>query len=174
LKKIAALLALSLVLGGIAYASIPDPSGVIHGCYRTQNPAIGALIVIDDATQTCPSGTVPLNWNQEGPQGATGAVGPTGPQGSVGPPNATYYIVESSSQTLTSGVGSQALALCNTGDQAVGGAWDVIPMVTNDDFARIHHHITEFYQNGYRVVPYGDVGVSEYRIQVQVKCVHYE
>jgi hypothetical protein len=50
--------------GAIAYASIPDSSGVIHGCYTVSG---GALRVIDTAKgQTCATGQHSLNWNQKG------------------------------------------------------------------------------------------------------------
>jgi hypothetical protein len=68
-----------LTLGGglAAYASIPDPSGVIHGCYKSD----GSLSVIDPSrVSTCPRGQAPLNWNQTGPQGPQGSQGPQGPQ----------------------------------------------------------------------------------------------
>ena len=81
MRKLVVLASLALILGGVAYAAIPDAGGVIHGCYRTANPAKGALTVVDsEAGGVCPSGTAELNWNQTGPQGATGA---TGPQGSA-------------------------------------------------------------------------------------------
>ena len=84
MKKIAAILAMSLVLGGVAYASIPDSGGVIHGCYKTTGN-VKELIVIDSATQSCPSGYTALNWSQTGPQGAAGADGATGATGPEGP-----------------------------------------------------------------------------------------
>jgi len=60
---------------GIAYASIPDSSGVIRACYAGRN---GHLRVIDtDASGTCTSSEEPLNWNQVGPKGATGERGPS-------------------------------------------------------------------------------------------------
>ncbi len=66
-----------LVAGGIAYATIPDSSGVIHGCYQKNQ---GTLRVIDAGTaQTCSSSETALNWSQTGPQGAQGPPGPTGP-----------------------------------------------------------------------------------------------
>src|SRR5258708_1961630 len=67
-QKIALLLAGTLVAAGvgagIASASIPDSSGVIHGCYKVPVPAHGTpLSVIDtNAGGTCPSGTVALTW----------------------------------------------------------------------------------------------------------------
>jgi hypothetical protein len=70
---------IAVVLGagaGFAFASIPAPDGTINGCYKTSNPAQGALIVID-STATCPSGTSSLNWNQTGPPGPSTA-GATG------------------------------------------------------------------------------------------------
>jgi len=57
MKKIGVLFAgaILLILGGVAYASIPGPDGVIHGCYKNSNPAQGAVIVVDH-TASCPSG----------------------------------------------------------------------------------------------------------------------
>jgi hypothetical protein len=70
-----------LVAGGIAYATIPDSSGVIHGCYQKN---VGNLRVIDSSTESCRPSEVALNWNQTGPTGATGATGATGPTGATG------------------------------------------------------------------------------------------
>jgi hypothetical protein len=70
--RVAVLAAVPLLLtaGGIAYATIPDASGVIHGCYKNSN---GALRVIDtDAGATCNGSETPLTWNQTGPP-ASGA-----------------------------------------------------------------------------------------------------
>jgi len=64
-----------LIFGGIAYASIPDSNGVIHGCYKNST---GMLKVIDSSSQTCVSGETALNWNQTGPQGPQGIQGPSG------------------------------------------------------------------------------------------------
>jgi hypothetical protein len=71
-------LALVAALGGVAYSAIPDPMGVIHGCYANMR---GAVRIIDSAT-SCDSGETALNWSQQGP---TGPAGPTGAQGSAGP-----------------------------------------------------------------------------------------
>jgi hypothetical protein len=80
---IAAALLVMLASGGVAYATIPDESGVIHGCYTKK---VGILSVIDpSAGQTCSSGQLPISWNQQGPQGDPGPQGPPGPPGSGGP-----------------------------------------------------------------------------------------
>jgi len=64
-----------LMAGGIAYATIPDPGGVIHGCYKSTG---GALRVIDTgAGGSCLSSETPLSWNQAGVQGPPGARGPS-------------------------------------------------------------------------------------------------
>ena len=73
---------LLVAAGGIAYAAIPT-NGVINACYAKQN---GGLRVIDPSLgQQCTTKEAPLQWNQMGPQGATG---PTGPQGARGPSDA--------------------------------------------------------------------------------------
>jgi hypothetical protein len=65
----------------VGYASIPDGSGTIHGCYKTAGTS-HELKVIDTAHTThCPAGYTSLNWSQTGPTGATGATGAQGPQG---------------------------------------------------------------------------------------------
>jgi hypothetical protein len=81
---LAGVLAVGILLAGgaIAYASIPDSSGVIHGCYQMN---VGNLRVIDTATDTCRPSEVPLAWSQTGPQGPQGQPGPQGPQGNQGP-----------------------------------------------------------------------------------------
>ena len=71
-----------VALGGIAYATIPDASGVINGCYSKTS---GALRVIDKALgQNCSSAENALNWNQTGPTGPTGPTGATGATGAKG------------------------------------------------------------------------------------------
>jgi hypothetical protein len=62
---------------GIAYASIPDSGGVIHGCYANKD---GSLRVIDTGSggACAAKKETPLNWNQKGPTGARGPSGPTG------------------------------------------------------------------------------------------------
>jgi hypothetical protein len=61
-----------------AYATIPDSSGVIHGCYNTK---YGQLRVIDPTVSNCTPTETPLEWSQTGPQGVVGPQGPPGPQG---------------------------------------------------------------------------------------------
>ena len=76
--------------GGIAWAAVPDSSGVITGCYDARGQ--GDLRIVD-AADACKSNETRLTWNQQGQpgapgvagaQGATGATGETGPQGPAG------------------------------------------------------------------------------------------
>lgn len=106
--------AVTLLLGGIAYAAIPGPDGVIHGCYKNSTPAQGALIAIDSAA-SCPSGYTTLNWNQTGPQGPAGPAGANGVSG-----------IESvfGTRTITAalaGTNAEAFANCPAGKKVVGG-----------------------------------------------------
>src|SRR5689334_16636774 len=66
---------------GAAYASIPDSTGVIHGCYDKA----GNLRVIDpSAGQKCVGTDTAITWNRQGPQGNAGPAGPPGPRGHAG------------------------------------------------------------------------------------------
>jgi hypothetical protein len=59
-----------LAAGGIAYATIPDSSGVIHACYKKNQ---GTLRVIDtDRGQACLPSEKALDWSQSGPAGPEG------------------------------------------------------------------------------------------------------
>jgi hypothetical protein len=115
-------LVLALAVGGAVFgiatavqASIPDASGVIHGCYNTSlahgNPT-GALRVIDTSKPNgnCASWEASLNWNQKGVTGArgpTGSRGPTGPAGtgSTGPTGPKGLTGASGATGLTGQVG---------------------------------------------------------------------
>src|SRR5437899_6475389 len=90
-------LSLGLV-GSIAYASIPAPSGLISGCLSAaQVQGQHALTLLDTAqSAVCQTGQTLINWNQTGlvgPQrpkrdpatGAPGPIGPAGPSGPAGP-----------------------------------------------------------------------------------------
>lgn len=72
---------------GIAYATIPDSGGVIHGCYQANN---GQLRLIDPqgsattAPQSCKNNELAVSWSQTGPTGSQGPIGPQGPKGDTG------------------------------------------------------------------------------------------
>jgi hypothetical protein len=113
---VAAMLLLGVI--GVAYASIPGPDGVIHGCYKTSNPAQGALIAIDFAA-SCPSGYTALNWNQTGLQGPTGPQGETGPVGPAGGLNGYEFITQPI--TIDAFRGSTFYAYCSDVSKRVLG-----------------------------------------------------
>ena len=90
-----------LLVGSVAYASIPDSQGAIHAC---RNAKSGALRVIDtDKGQTCTKDEVALNWE-------------TAPR-----PGTLYgtHIVEVSEQVPTDGTQHVVFVGCPIGEQAV-------------------------------------------------------
>ena len=83
-KMLAALvgaLAGSALVGGVAWATIPDSGGVIHTCY---SQSTGTWRPIDYPTARCKSGETQLDFNQRGVQGNPGPQGPPGPKGDKG------------------------------------------------------------------------------------------
>jgi hypothetical protein len=127
-KPVLLVATLALIGAGVSYASIPDASGVIHGCYTNRG---GILSVVDpSAGQKCSSLQTPIAWNQQGPQGDpgppgpkgdkgdTGAQGPQGdpgPQGPPGPDGTTGYAMSD----------RPFVSLPMTGEQQVGRSIDV-------------------------------------------------
>jgi hypothetical protein len=127
---IAAVLFAALVVGGVAYATIPDSGGVIHGCYTKSG---GTLRVIDASVTNCKTNEVSLNWSQQGVRGPPGAPGAPGPPGQTGPPGPTgpgvdltgIYRVNSAIVHVAASFLGTVNADCNNGDVAVGGNYGV-------------------------------------------------
>ena len=99
-------IALFLAVGGVAAASIPDASGVVHVCYQKSG---GGLRIVDTAKRgtvgRCRKGERATSWTRrrrstasrgsrdrrasEGTQGVEGTQGSQGLQGIQGPAGAT-------------------------------------------------------------------------------------
>ena len=74
----AGLLALSIALGGVAYAAIPGPTGVFHGCRAKTDGVVlniphskGDLRLVQPG-EACRSYEAAVSWNEEGQQGDPG------------------------------------------------------------------------------------------------------
>jgi hypothetical protein len=65
---------------GVAYAAIPDESGVFHACYKTN----GGQVRLVNSANDCNGSETATQWSQTGPQGPSGSRGPSGPQGDPG------------------------------------------------------------------------------------------
>jgi len=88
-----------VMLTGVAYAAIPDPSGTIHACYGRTS---GALRVSD--TGSCTSREISLSWSNVGPAGLTWQ-GQWSPGSAYHPRDAVVYL-GSSYLALFGSVGS--------------------------------------------------------------------
>ncbi len=111
----------ALTLAGVVvYATIPDPRGVIHGCYATG----GALRVIDTgAGQRCTARETALAWSQTGPAGPAGAPGASGPAGPPGPAGAVLaYAHVQANGTIDQDSGNVTVTKIYSGGYCVGVA----------------------------------------------------
>lgn len=183
---------------GIAYATIPDGNGTIHGCYRKSG---GALRVIDNAVINCASNETSLSWNVQGLPGAQGPQGPPGPQGQQGaqgqqgPPGAQgpqgaqgpvgprgpegpgFTGFEVMTNTVESGDSAfvSALAACPTGKRVIGGGFQIVGSVGDADGDGPRVLINRARFNGENwlvqtVVPSDYVG-REYQVTAYAHCV---
>ena len=88
---LAVLVVAAATAGGIAYASIPDSGGVIHGCYSL-NGAGGTngtpLNIVNSDIASCSKGQQAVTWSQTGPQGTAGKDGVSVTSTSLGAGNA--------------------------------------------------------------------------------------
>ena len=86
---VVASVALLVAVGGVASASIPGDSAVVHACYQKKG---GVLRVIDTARHgfsgKCRTSEKGLSWNQQGPRGLPGTAGAGGAPGVPGTPGA--------------------------------------------------------------------------------------
>ena len=104
LAAAAGVLATALV-GGIASAAIPGPSGVIQGCYDS-----GGNVKVVEALP-CPPKYTPFQWNQQGLQGAKGDKGDRGLNGAGAPKS--WLVVGDSTPSVA---GCTLLQLDGSGD----------------------------------------------------------
>jgi hypothetical protein len=113
---------LAIVVVAAVQAAIPDPSGAIHACYRSN----GNLRLVDRSS--CTSSETALTWNQTGPQGPAGAPGPQGPPGIAGPPGVAGYEIINTHETLPLNGSIEVTATCPTGKRVIAGGY-VAPSV---------------------------------------------
>ena len=72
---VAPVVAVAVAAGGIAYASVPDTDGVIHGCYNATAAAKAngsQLNIVDGDVAACGKGQTPITWSEAGPPGQDG------------------------------------------------------------------------------------------------------
>ena len=113
---------LAIVVVAAVQAAIPDPSGAIHACYRSN----GNLRLVDRSS--CTSSETALAWNQTGPQGPAGAPGPQGEPGTPGPPSVAGYEIINTHETLPLNGSIEVTATCPTGKRVIAGGY-VAPSV---------------------------------------------
>jgi hypothetical protein len=85
---LAGLVSAAALVGGVAWATSPGPSGLIQGCYKTSNGSFRVVERSDD----CKSSETAISWNRKGEPGAAGANGhdgAPGANGALGTPGAT-------------------------------------------------------------------------------------
>src|SRR5487761_1348178 len=117
---------------GVAAASIPDSSGLVHGCYKATAATNGthALTIIDAAkTSACPSGYKSLNWIVNGPNAystqppSTHLLNTLTPVGSLTLPPGSFVINANAWLENTSPSNSSSLGVC---ELAFGSATDQV------------------------------------------------
>ncbi len=128
--------AFAVTVGGVAYASIPDSAGLIHGCYANSN---GALRLVDGVP--CKSTEAAVLWNQKGVPGIPGTNGTNGVSGY----EAVSRTIDSSTASSSDPGNSLSVAIgCSAGHKAVGGgAIDVVWIDANSG-----RHIGNLSQSG--------------------------
>jgi hypothetical protein len=123
--NVAALLVLSVALGGVALAatSFVGSDGRIRGCVDKK----GHLTVLEPGKH-CREGKTEISWNQRGRRGLTGRRGAIGPPGAAGPGavKINYTRTTSSATSPAATVGPWTVGMsCN-----ITGPFDIRPQVT--------------------------------------------
>ena len=127
------LASLAITVVAVVQAAIPDPSGVIHACYRSN----GNLRLVDKSS--CTGSETTLIWNQTGLRdlralwtcGNTGTAGrswPSGPTGHTGPAAVAAYEIINTHETLPLNGSIEVTATCPTGKRVIAGGY-VAPSV---------------------------------------------
>jgi hypothetical protein len=102
--------------GGIAYATIPDGSGVFHACVNAHN---GNVRIIDPGASGkaghCKGNEQAVSWNQTGPPGTPGAPGAPGAPGLSGLQTVSITSISNSFSP------KEAVVPCPAGKRVIGG-----------------------------------------------------
>ncbi|HST24526.1 MAG TPA: collagen-like protein [Gaiellaceae bacterium] len=176
LVTVTAAVAVAAGLGAAAYASIPDASGVIHGCYHVngqgQVDGSATLRVIDPTStnkdgSACKKDENALSWNQQGipgapgPQGLPGLQGPQGIQGPQGPEGSGHAYYEDSGGLVT--IHSSATIMGISGLPAGNYlVWAPVEVINDTDDGT--NNTCEWVVNGsHYMVPMGDTFIYDGR-----------
>jgi hypothetical protein len=101
--------AATLIVGSVAWATIPGADGAIHACAKNGVPRI----IDADAGESCKPSEESLDWNQAGqPGGVSG-----------------YQLLTGDAITLGPGAGGEASVTCPEGTRALGGGYIADPTV---------------------------------------------
>jgi hypothetical protein len=103
---VAALAVVALAAGGVAWATIPDSSGVVHTCFKS-----GAWRAIDTSSESCKPGETPLAID----------------------PGAVHAVIRTETQTIAPDSSHTFTAHCNVGEVATGGGWRLVGPLPGDD-----------------------------------------
>jgi hypothetical protein len=101
-----AAVAAALVVGGVAWATIPDSSGVVHTCFKS-----GSWRVIDTSAESCKPGETPLAID----------------------PGAVHAVIRTETQTIAPDSSHTFTAHCNAGEVATGGGWRLVGSLPGGD-----------------------------------------
>lgn len=143
--------------GSAAYAAVASTSpvssaGVIDGCYSNGEIHGSHVFVLQDQGNSCPRGTVPVTWNEQGQPGPVGPSGPAGAPGAVGATGSagiSGYEVDTCTETAQSGtcdngLGSYELLIagqnyfqlyCPTGKSPLSGGFNSGPVNQSNPFS---------------------------------------
>jgi len=127
-KLVAVTVAVFALAGGVAYATIPDGSGVYTACTLNH---VGTIRLIDPSLPAanllshCTALETKITWNQQGQPGPQGPKGNPGPQG---PPGASSYEALSGSPcTLGGKSGTTLFAQGNGQTEFFSNAYCLVP-----------------------------------------------
>jgi hypothetical protein len=114
-RKIAVSVTLGAALAAGAGISLAATSGgtasssaTINGCYNIKTKVV--TVRTGGASQACPKGDRPLQWNITGPKGATGATGAQGPAGPPGPAGTVTPVTATANISVTNDPDTAAVA----------------------------------------------------------------
>jgi hypothetical protein len=124
--------ALTVALGGVAFAAIPDSNGTIHACYQRN----GGNLRVVQSDSDCRASESPLSWSQQGPPGnavvarvrSTRSVNLSG--GSNGNPATFDEPLSSNTWTQPAGELEEVFGQIDTTTTCGAAAVAVLPFVT--------------------------------------------
>lgn len=177
LAAVTGTLLVGVIVGGVAYATIPGPGNVYSACMLK---GIGTIRLIDKSlpdsnlmSRCKPSLEIEVSWNQAGQQGPPGLQGPKGDPGSPGAdgtPGISGYAVIEVTSPVVSGEFDYGVASCPAGKRILGAV--AAPLSGSPTVTVVRQEFFDNEGSSWYWEAFATPAAGEWSVRTSLTCAH--